>query len=72
MIRTVTKVRELKRYDTADMLEQNKDKFKQYLIKQIWTRSDMTDSKWGKDKDNNIVYGNLTDDHLSNTNGIRI
>ena len=45
--RTVTKIRELKQNDTADRLEQNKAKFKQYLIKKNWTEDDMTNN-WVK------------------------
>ena len=72
MNRTVTKVRELKQNYTADLLEENKAKFKQYLIKQNWSQVDMTTHKCFKDNKGYTCYGKQTDNRLINTNGVKI
>ena len=70
--RTVTKVRQLGYHKTADKLEQKKAQAKQYLIKQNWTQADMTGHSWGKDYNEQIVYGKMTSNHLRNTKGVCI
>ena len=72
MNRTVTKVREIQKHDIADRLEQNKAKFKQYLIKQNWTETDMNTHKWKNDIIGYTVYGKITGKELINTNGVKI
>ena len=70
--RTVTKVRQLGYDETADQLEQNKPKFKQYLRENNWTEADLT-SQWTIEDDDYLhVYGKITDGMLKNTNGIHI
>ena len=49
MLLTVTKVRQVGKPGTADRLEQNKEKFKQFLIKNNWKKADMTNREWRKD-----------------------
>ena len=56
----------------AAKVEQNKLKFKEYLIKQKWTYADMNDQQWREDEWKNIFYGKWTNNDFRNTNGIWI
>ena len=67
----MSKARNEKYNRIAEKLEENKDKFKEFLIKQNWTIADMS-GEWGTDENNDHVFGHITDNRLANTNGIKI
>ena len=68
MSETASMVKDVGYNDTADRLEQNKPLIKQYLIENIWTRSDLTLEKWTKDEKYGCYYfGKITDNLLRNT-----
>jgi hypothetical protein len=46
--------------------------FIKFLRENYWTIADMTDSEWGTDENEIIVYGKMMDNHLSNTKGVEI
>ena len=54
-------------------LEKEKARAKQYLIKQNWTESDMTNGEWFTNKYGYTCYGKQTDNRLEiNTKGVCI
>ena len=71
MNRTVRKVRQLGLTKAAEKLAHNKSKFKQYLIKNNWTETDMK-QEWFKNKYNDYCFGPQINNLLFNTKGIHI
>ena len=59
------------RFGTAEQLEQNKDKFRQYLVKNKWNRGDMIFHKLVKNSYNQHLYGKITYDDLRQTKGVK-
>jgi hypothetical protein len=55
--------------DVANCLLKNRDRFKQYLVKQKWLASDMTNHKWVNIHGSHLL-GNITDNALKNSNGV--
>ena len=72
MDRVVTKVRELGFNDTADNLEENRDRFKQFLIRHNWTEAVMACHKWDTGKWNEHIYGKKKGDDLVKIKGVKI